>query len=129
MPLSVLRLVKQCALRQPQDRIDSVPLHTRGIYVLFQHRKTGMYDVVYVGLAGGAHAGIRGRLRSHRAKKESEWSHFSVFEVWDNVQPAEVAELESLFREIYSKDSRANRLNVQKGSKKLKSVARSLEHW
>lgn len=66
---------------------------------------------------------------SHRRKKASEWSHFSVFEVWDNVRPEEVAELESLFRNIYSRDSRANRLNVQKGSKRLRSITRKLKEW
>jgi hypothetical protein len=52
-----------------------------------------------------------------------------VFEVWDNAQPSEVAELESLFREIYSKDSRANRLNVQRGSRALKGITQRLETW
>jgi hypothetical protein len=52
-----------------------------------------------------------------------------VFEVWDNVRPEEVAELESLFRNIYSRDSRANRLNVQKGSKRLKGITSRLIRW
>lgn len=130
MPLSPLRLIKRCALYERQDDLDAVPAHTRGIYVLFWHRpRTGAYDVVYVGLSGGPHTGIRGRLRSHRRKRANEWSHFSIFEVWDNVRPEEVAELESLFRNIYSRDSRANRLNVQKGSKKLRGITRRLSKW
>lgn len=66
MALSSLRLIKQCALLQPQEALGSVPSHTRGIYVLFKHQpRTDKYDVVYVGLAGGPETGIRGRLRSH----------------------------------------------------------------
>src|SRR5438477_8785553 len=110
MPVSPLRLIKRCALFQRQADLDAVPSHTRGIYVLFWHRpRTGAYDVVYVGLSGGPHSGMRGRLRSHRTRKAKLWTHFSVFEVWDNIRPEEVAELESLFRSIYSRDSRANR--------------------
>lgn len=127
MALSSLRILKQCAVLQEQKMLESVPSHTRGIYVLFKHQpKTDNYDVVYVGLAGGPHAGIRRRLRSHSREKRGAWTHFSVYEVHDNVQPDDVSELESLFRQIYSKDSRANRLNIQKGSKKLKDITRNL---
>ena len=56
--------------------------------------------------------------------------HFSLFEVWDNITEAEVAELEGLFRHIYRKDVRANPLNVQKGFKKLQNVGKKkLEDW
>lgn len=127
MPISPLRLMEWCAVFERQADLGLVPSHTRGIYVLFKHRPRGdVYDVVYVGLAGGPHAGMRGRLRSHARRKANLWTHFSVFAVWDNVRPEEVAELESLFRSIYSRDSRANRLNVQKGSKRLKSITRKL---
>jgi len=95
MPVSPLRLIKRCALFQRQADLDAVPSHTRGIYVLFWHRpRTGAYDVVYVGLSGGPQSGMRG------TRKAKLWTHFSVFEVWDNIRPEEVAELESLFRSI-----------------------------
>jgi len=45
-----------------------------------------------------------------------------VFEVWDNIRDEEVAELEGLFRHIYRRDSAANRLNIQRGFKKARSV-------
>jgi hypothetical protein len=50
------------------------------------------------------------------------WSHFSVFEVRDNVSEADIGELEGLFRHIYRRDSRANRLNMQKTHRPLKKV-------
>ena len=88
----------------------------------------GSYNVVYVGMAGaGQGGGIRRRLNSHKRNKPGLWTHFSVFEVWDNITEAEVAELEGLFRQIYSKDSRANRLNLQRSFKKLKRVPRITE--
>ena len=127
MPISPFRLIKWCAIFERQADLGIVPRYTRGIYVLLKHRpRVDAYDVVYVGLAGGPHAGIRGRLRSHARRKANLWTHFSVFAVWDNVRSEEVAELESLFRSIYSRDSRANRLNVQKGSKRLKSITHKL---
>ena len=42
---------------------------------------------------------------------------FSIFEIWDNIREDEIKELEGLFREIYKKDSSANKLNKQKGFK------------
>jgi len=82
-------------------------------------------------MARGAKTGVHGRLNSHRRLKEGEWTHFSVFEVWwDNITEAEVAELEGLFRHIYRKDTKANRLNEQRGFKKLKTVGKvKLENW
>jgi hypothetical protein len=106
--------------------VKKVPAYTRGIYVLFKYRpKLKKYDVVYIGLAAGTKtASIRGRLRVHRRRKGKLWSHFSAFEVWDNIREEEVRELEGLFRHIYRKDTRANRLNRQRGFKKLSQVRR-----
>ena len=76
--------------------------------------------------------GIRSRLLSHaRSKRKRElWTHFSIFQVWDNITEAEVAELEGLFRHIYRKDTRANRINRQRSFKKLKKVRRNnLSQW
>lgn len=110
-----------------------MPKRTRGLYALFRYRrKTKCYDVVYVGLAAGAKTGVGGRLRSHaRSKVKAKlWTHFSVFEVWDNVWEHEVAELEGIFRHIYSRDRKANRLNVQRSFKPLKRIrVRRLADW
>ena len=78
------------------------------------------FDVVYIGIA--ARGGVRGRLESHKKSKTKMWSHFSIFEVWDNISEGEVEELEGLFREIYRKDTTANRFNKQKKCKKLQDV-------
>lgn len=100
----------------------------RGLYVLFRRRKSRRrpkpnFNVVYVGLAGlGANSSIRGRLKNHRRKKDALWTHCSLFEVHDNVTPDELRELEGLFRHIYRHDAEANRLNKQKGFRRLRTV-------
>ncbi len=74
--------------------------------------------------------GIRSRLRSHKKSETKIWSHFSIFQVWDNVGENEVEELEGLFREIYRKDTKANRFNKQKKFKKLQAVRKDdLDKW
>ena len=72
-------------------------------------------NVVYVGMARGERSGIKGRLRTHMKSKPDLWTHFSVFQVWDNISAQEVEELEGLFRHIYRYDTQANQLNAQKG--------------
>ncbi|MBN8627436.1 MAG: GIY-YIG nuclease family protein [Planctomycetes bacterium] len=106
-----------------QTQIDLVPPRCRGIYVLYQQHGDveGKFDVVYVGMAAaGRKSGIRGRLTSHVKKKAGLWSHFSAFEVWDNITDDQVAEFEGLFRHIYRHDSRANSLNIQRRFKKMR---------
>jgi hypothetical protein len=70
--------------------------------------------------------GVRGRLISHRRSKRKGdlWTHFSVFQVWDNIRDDEVAELEGLFRHIYRRDLHANRLNIQRGFKRARHLPR-----
>lgn len=133
MPVSELRLIKRCAEFCPRQEIRLVPRRTRGIYALLRHKPgKDKYDVVYVGMAGGVKAGIGGRLRGHaRSKRKGKlWTHFSFFEVWDNIRQDEVEELEGLFRHIYRKDTRANLLNRQRSFKKLKKVrVKDLSAW
>jgi len=76
----------------------------------------------------GGKGGIRGRLKGHRNKKAGLWTHCSIFEVWDNSRDDEMIELEGLFRHIYRFDSRANKLNKQRGFRKLKMVM-DREFW
>jgi len=47
---------------------------------------------------------------------------FSMFVVWENIREEEIRELEALLRETYRKDSTANRLAKQKGSKRMREV-------
>ena len=130
MPESPLRLIKRFAEFRPKDEINLVPRSRRGLYVLYlKRRKNGKekFDVVYVGMTI---SGIRARLRSHRAKKGDLWTHFTAFEVWDNIRDEEIIELEGLFRHLYRKDSRANALNVQRGFRKARKVRRNnLRQW
>jgi hypothetical protein len=111
-----------------------LPRRLRGIYVLYKHRRErgrDKYDLLYIGMASaGRRGGIRGRLWSHFKKKGDSWTHFSAFEVWDNIRDEEVAELEGLFRHIYRRDTRANSLNVQRGFRKVRSVRKNdLRKW
>ena len=133
MPISELRLIKRCAEFCKKKDIKNIPAYTRGIYVLFKYRpRLNKYNVVYIGMAAGTKtASIRGRLRVHRRQKGNLWTHFSAFEVWDNVGEEEVKELEGLFRHIYRKDTRANKLNRQRAFKKLSKVRRDTkkENW
>jgi len=122
MPQSVLRLIKRCAEFQPKEKVEQVPARLRGLYVLYnKHPKNGgyKYDVVYIGMTT---AGIRGRLLSHQKNKAGRWTHFSVFQVWDNISDDEIVELEGLFRHFYRRDARANSLNVQKGFSKANKI-------
>lgn len=130
MPESQLRLIKRSAEFQGKENLKSVPPKRRGLYVLYRkHRKDGKdkFDVVYIGMTT---TGILGRLESHQRTKRDLWTHFSVFEVWDNIRDDEIVELEGLFRHFYRKDARANRLNVQRAFKKARNVQQNdLEEW
>jgi hypothetical protein len=134
MPQSELRLIKRCVEYKPKEEVSSLPRRLRGIYVLYKqrrHRGKEKYDVLYVGMASaGRRGGIRGRLNSHLKKKGDFWSHFSAFEVWDNIGTDEVAELEGLFRHLYRRDTKANSLNVQRGFKKVAKIRQNdLNKW
>lgn len=124
MKQSPLRLIKKCSEYIPIEDVSVLPWGIRGIYVLYKKRKIlNKFDVVYVGMTtAGETGGVRGRLRKHRLYKEGLWTHFSVYEVWDNIRDDEIKELEGLFRHIYKHDSKANRLNMQRGYKKIREV-------
>jgi hypothetical protein len=114
MAESVLRLIKRSAEFRGIDQVREVPPRRRGLYVLYRRRrKAGAehFDVVYVGMA---RTGMLARLLSHTKTKHRNWTHFSVFEVWDNVRDDEIVELEGLFRHLYRRDSKANSLNKQR---------------
>lgn len=130
MPISELKFIKRCAEFLPLNEYSKIPSNTRGIYALLNKCRDGKLDVIYIGMARGIKAGVRSRLRSHARKKKNLWTHFSVYEVWDNITHSEVEELEGLFRAIYRRDTQANRVNVQKGFKKLRKVRQNkLARW
>ncbi|MEO2034135.1 MAG: GIY-YIG nuclease family protein [Planctomycetaceae bacterium] len=101
---SELRLIKHALEYQEQTELkEVVPKGTRGIYVLYKRRgakkaRENHYDVVYIGMTT---LGIRGRLQDHVKKMGDLWSHFSMFEVWDNISDDEIVELEGIFRHFY----------------------------
>lgn len=125
-----MRLIKSVLEYLPKDEWSAVAGGTRGFYVLYNHRrrhgKDDNFDVVYVGMARKS---IKSRLRSHTRslKKEGKWTHFSIYEVWDNISAQEIAELEGLFRHLYRWDSRANSLNAQRSFKPLNQLRRVTE--
>lgn len=129
MPQTLLRFFRRSAEFILKERILELPRKLRGIYVLYQ-KKPGsktQFEVVYVGMArAGKGGGIRFRLTEHRREKK-DWTHFSAFEVWDNIRDEEVIELEGLFRHIYRRDPNANRLNAARGFKLLKKLSNSKE--
>lgn len=132
MQKSELRLIKNVLEYIPQKEVDVIPKRTRGIYVLYKRKgakkaQSHHYDFVYIGMAS---TGIGGRIRKHKKYKGHLWTHFSLFEVWDNISDQEIEELEGLFRHLYRFDSKANALNVQKAYKKLGKIRkRTEEEW
>jgi hypothetical protein len=136
MPQSELRLVKRSAEYIQKERARELPRRLRGLYVLYRRHGNGAsekYRVVYFGMAAaGRRGGIKGRLLRHTKskRKAAVWTHFSAFEVWDNIRDNEVAELEGLLRHIYRYDPEANKLNIQKGFKKARRVRQNnLKLW
>ncbi|WP_139056517.1 GIY-YIG nuclease family protein [Rheinheimera sp. A13L] len=123
---SELRLIKNATEYVPSEELTCIDKGVRGIYVLYKRRgfkndDSHHYDVVYVGMARRS---IKERLESHLKSKEGLWSHFSAFEVWDNITDVEIEELEGLFRHLYRFDSNANTLNVQRSYKPLAAVCK-----
>jgi hypothetical protein len=124
MPQSPLRLIKGCVEYIEKERLFELLPAMRGMYVLYRGpkgpvRRGSTFEVVYVGMA--AQGSIRARLKLHRRRKDL-WTHFSVFEVWDNIRDEEIRELEGLFRHIYKRDTRANPLNLARGFKPMARV-------
>lgn len=125
MPVSPLRFIKNRSERLSKEEVSKIPGDARGIYALLCQNKRveTRFDVVYIGMARG-NMGVAGRLRSHKRSKtkSSLWTHFSVYEVWDNITDAEIEELEGLFRHIYRRDGNANAINKQRSFKKLSKL-------
>lgn len=89
------------------------------------YRKQGEdFEVTYIGVAGlsvGGTSGICSRIKSH-ARHKKGWTHYSVFEVHDNVTREEVRELEALLLGIFRDDRRIGLVNMQLGSKAPKRI-------
>lgn len=124
-----LRLIKRCRFYTERGEWKPVPRLTRGVYVLYLKRitrKKPIFDVTYIGVGGTGKnptSGIGRRLRSHD-KNKKDWTHYSFFEVHDNISREEILELESLFLRIFRNDSRVKLANVMFGSKVFKTLSK-----
>ncbi len=103
MAIAPCRFFKRVAELIPRSKADDIADNTRGIYALLKKGRGDVYDVVYIGCSAATVAGIWARMHSH-TKRKLDWTHFSVFEVHDNISRDEILELEALFLHIYRKD-------------------------
>ena len=124
MPTSLCYLFKSAHEFVPVAEVSKIPKLVRGLYVLYRSVRRRSMKVVYIGMARGEQSGVKGRLRQHQRNKAEEWTHVSVYEVWDNIPAQQVEELEGLFRHIYRNDPNANRLNKQRAYKPLAQLVK-----
>ena len=115
MPQSISYLFKSSKEFVLAEQAKYLPGLIRGLYVLYEKGPDRTMNVVYIGMARGEKTGIKGRLLKHLSLKADLWTHFSVFEVWDNITGEQIEELEGLFRHMYRRDATANSLNKQRG--------------
>jgi hypothetical protein len=131
MSSAPMKFFHRCAEFLPKDTLNDIPKNTRGIYILFMKNGSN-FDAIYIGMSRGEISGIRARLRGHAKskRKSSAWSHFSLYEVHDNISSSEIEELEGLLRNIYRKDSKAHKFNKQKSYRKLQRIkVNDLKKW
>lgn len=105
-------------------------MNTRGVYVLYRNGSGDKYEAVYIGVAGlgvTGGGGVRGRLKNHNNRIKN-WTHYSIFEVHDNITREEIREFEALLLGIFRHDPRIQLTNKQKGSKKLYQL-RKTSYW
>src|SRR4030095_2450290 len=127
---SPLHFVKRWRRYQDRENWPSVPKNTRGVYVLYRSRPSGRFDVCYIGVSGlgpNGTGGIRRRLKRH-VKKKKGWTHFSLFEVHDNITREEIREFEALLLGIFRHDQRIQLSNKQTGSRKLYQLQKT-SNW
>jgi len=122
-----MRFIKSALKYRGIEEVGFVPSGIRGIYALYKKRGKSL-DVVYVGMSGKITSGrIKSRLIQHKKSLKKDWTHFSYYEVWDNVTDQEIREVEGLFRQLYRFDSHANFYNRQQTHKPLRKVRRDTE--
>jgi len=122
-----VRFIKRYEELVPKEEIQNIPAGCRGIYALL-NKKRNHFNVVYMGMST---TGMKGRIMRHatRKSKKNLWSHFSIFEAYDNIPDDEIKELEGLFRVVYRKDERANILNKQRKFKGFRQKKTKLTKW
>ena len=91
---SHLKIIKTTLEYRKINEVKIVPGNLRGIYALYQKQGKN-YNLVYIGMSGKDSKGrIKARLIKHKKNKTKKWSHFSYYEVWDNIGDQEIKELE-----------------------------------
>jgi hypothetical protein len=127
---SLLRLIKRWKRYEPRKNWSAVPRDTRGVYVLYKN-ESDEYRVVYIGVAGlgsTGGGGARSRLKRHNLRMPArKWTHYSLFEVHDNVTRDEIREIEALLLGIFRDDERIQLANQQTGSKKFTKLRRAAQ--
>lgn len=124
---SIFRIIKRWHRYKERGDWEHVRRHTRGLYVLYRAAPAGMFEAVYIGVAGiGQNSGgdILSRLKIQNRFKKKGWTHYSMFEVHDNVTREEIRELEALLLAIFRDDPRIELANKQKGSKRLDELCK-----
>jgi hypothetical protein len=120
-----MRLIKSALEYRSIAEIKKVPNGVRGIYCLYKKRGKS-YGLVYVGMSG-VNGRVAARLRKHQKSLNKDWSHFSYYEVWDNITDAEIAELEGLFLQLSRFDKNTNLQNSQNTHQPLVQLRRKTE--
>ena len=131
MPYAHCKFIKRIAEFQKKKQRENVPDNTRGIYVLLKELPNAeeQYEVVYIGISGRSNkAGIYARLDDHDKNKKG-WTHFSLFEVHDNITNVELKELEALILSIYRGDFRVNKLNKQRRREAFREITDDIPNW
>lgn len=81
--------------------IEFVPPATKGIFVLYRHIENDLMELVYIGAGMGDQDGLKGQLQMHRNLQHHAWTHFSIFQVWENIPKKQMKELAGFFRHVY----------------------------
>jgi hypothetical protein len=121
-----LRLIKRCRLYIRRGDWKPIPPVTRGVYVLYRARPASnsrrkIFQVAYIGVGGiskSARSGVAGRIKGHH-KTKPDWTHYSFFEVHDNITRQEILEIEGLLLHIFRDDPRVQLANLQLGARAL----------
>ena len=127
-----LRLIKRCRLYERRGDWKPIPSLTRGLYVLYRKRPsrkgTKIFEVAYIGVGGVKkvpRSGVGARIRTHdKTKPSADWTHYSFFEVHDNISREEILELEDLLLRIFRHDPRIKLSNILLGTSVLWRLSR-----
>jgi len=102
-----LRLIRRCRLYVRRGDWKPIPHVTRGFYVLYKaigNRKKKEYQVFYIGVGGVSKkaASVLAAESGDTIRRRRVGTHYSFFEVHDNIFREEILELESLLLPDFS---------------------------